>query len=100
MIELDQRALFAVINDVDDSLFNMGITIGKIYTDMGLPVDMALDKLSYDKDQKIAILAGAQNWLVEHRRNSGATEKAIERQRETNVKTMNAFIKNGESGIY
>lgn len=100
MINLDQRVMSAVIADTNNFFFDIGLKLGKLYTDMGFPIDMALDRLPYDKEQKIAILVGAQNWLIEHRRNSGATEKAIERQRETNIKIMNAFIKTDETGLY
>lgn len=85
-------------------LQSLGTSIGKLYTDHGLPLDMALTELDkkhpYSKLQKIAILFGAQNWLIEHRRNSAATEKALDRQRNTNRESMSRFIKTGESGVY
>lgn len=85
---------------IDQRLFDMGVEIGKIYTDFGLPIDMALEKIKGDKRTKAQILFGAQNWLIQHRRNSAATEKALERQRKINVQTMRSFIRTGESGIY
>lgn len=87
-------------NVTNEGLFNLGVKIGKLYTDHGLPLDMALDRIKCTKEQKINILYGAQNWLVEHKRNSGATEKAIERQRATNIKTMEVFLRTGETGVY
>lgn len=90
--------LESIISNRD--LEGVGIKIGKLYTNHGLPIDIALDKLPHTKEQKIAILTYAQNWLVEHKRNSGATEKAIERQRKANRESMETFVKTGETGIY
>lgn len=97
---------FGLLLPIDKQLFDMGIKIGKLYTDFGLPIDMGIDHLVKnnwlpdDKRCKVQVLFGAQNWLIEHRRNSNATDKAIERQRKSNRQTMDAFIKTGESGIY
>lgn len=79
---------------------DLGIKIGKLYTDMGYPVDMSLDGLDYTKEDKIAILDGVCQWLIEHKRNSGASDKAIERQRKANTKMVENFIKKGETGVY
>ncbi len=86
-------------NEKDD-LFDLGIKIGHLYTDFGFPIDMALDRLEYSKEQKIVVLVGAQNWLINHRRNSNATDKAIERQRRVNREVLDRFINKGESGVY
>jgi hypothetical protein len=94
------QVVMAMARDTDNKLFDIGVEIGKIYTDHGLPIDMALDRLQYPKEQKIAVLVGAQNWMVQHRRNSNATDKAIERMRKANVETMHRFITTGETGIY
>lgn len=77
-----------------------GIVIGKLYTDHGFPLDMSLARLEYTKEQKVSILDGASQWLIEHKRMSGATEKAIERQRKANRKMLEDFIKKGETGAY
>lgn len=81
-------------------LQELGVKIGRIYTDHGLPIDMALDRLPHSHEQKIAILNGALSWFVEHKRQSGATDKAIERQRATNRDIMERFIKTKETGVY
>lgn len=81
-------------------LQNLGIKIGKLYTDHGLPPDMALERLSYTKQQKLSILDGVCQWLIEHKRNSGATDKAIERQRKTNRDMVERFIDKGETDVY
>lgn len=97
---------YRLVWPIDEHLFKMGRDIGRIYTDFGLPIDMALEHLvksnhiADDKRSKVQVLSGAQNWLIEHRRNSSATEKALDRQRKSNMQTMLAFIKTGESGIY
>lgn len=80
--------------------YKVGIWVGKLYTDHGLPIDMALDKLDISKEQKINVLDGALWWLVEHRRNSHATDKALDRQRKANKETIKRFIETGEAGIY
>jgi hypothetical protein len=91
---------------IDRKLFDMGKQIGKIYTDFGLPIDMGIDHLvqsnhiANDKYQKAQVLFGAQSWLIEHRRNSNATDKALDRQRRANMTAMYSFLKTGESGIY
>lgn len=90
----------ASLKDTNRGLHVLGVNIGKLYTDHGLPIDMALAKLDISDEQKIAVLSGALWWLVEHRRNSGATEEAIERQRKANRSIMEVFIKSGETGVY
>jgi hypothetical protein len=85
----------------DDGYLNdIGIKVGKLYTDHGLPIDMALDRLPHDFEQKIVILNSALSWLVEHRRNSGATDKAVDRQRKANREIMARFLKTKETGAY
>lgn len=78
----------------------MGVVVGRLYTDHGLPIDMALDRLSIIKQQKVVIVDGVCQWLITHKRNSGATEKSIDRQRQTNRKILDDFIRTGEVGIY
>lgn len=78
----------------------LGIKIGKLYTDHGLPPDMALDRIKLNKKQKISVVYGVCQWLIEHKRKSGATEKSIERQRKTNRNMIESFIKKGEMGVY
>lgn len=77
-----------------------GVFIGRLYTDHGFPIDMAFDRLDMSNQQKLAVLQGACGWLVEHKRNSGATDKAIERQRKMNNEITLRFIKTGETGVY
>lgn len=83
-----------------ERLAGFGTSIGKLYTDHGFPIDMALARVPLTKDERAVVLLWAQHWLIEHKRNSGASEKAIERQRATNRRTYTAFISTGESGIY
>lgn len=92
--------LEALAADSDKKYQTVGIEIGKLYTNHGLPIDLALERLDLSKSQKIAVLAGAQNWLIEHRRNSDATDKALDRQRASNREAMERFIKTGETGVY
>lgn len=98
-MDIPDGLLEATVTD-NGKLHELGVKIGKLYTDFGLPIDIALDRLPHTKDQKIAILSGAQWWLVEHRRGSGATDKALDRQRKANRQAMESFIKTGESGVY
>lgn len=85
-------------------LVKMGEDIGKLYTDFGLPVDMALSELdkkgNFTREHKLAIIDGTCRWLIQHKRNSGATEKAIERQRKANRAMLESFYKTGETGVY
>lgn len=92
------KGLLGVASDKD--MVALGIQVGKLYTDHGLPIDMALDRLDLTKDQKLAVLHGVCQWLIEHKRNSGATEKSLDRQRATNVRMVEDFIKTGETGVY
>lgn len=77
-----------------------GIEVGKLYTDHGLPLDMALERIEQPKEAKLVILQGACQWFIQHKRNSGATEKAIERQRAANRSMIEAFSKGNELGVY
>lgn len=83
---------------------DLGVEIGKLYTDYGLPIDIALSELKKRKKIKqgemLAVIAGACDWLIEHRRASGAPEKAIERQRKLNRQMVERFLKIGEVGVY
>lgn len=81
-------------------LQELGIKIGKLYTDHGYPLDMSLGVLPHTKEQKLSILDGACQWFIEHKRLSGATEKSIERQRNTNRNIVESFIAKGETDIY
>ena len=83
-----------------EELFDLGHKIGKLYTDHGLPLDMSLERLPHSKEQKVQILYGACNWLIQHKRSSGATDKAIERQRKANIRTVERYLKTGETGVY
>lgn len=85
---------------MNPKLRETGIWVGKLYTDKGFPIDMALAKLPHNTEQKIAILNGACEWLIEHKRNSGATDKSIERQRKINLKMLEDYILTGETGVY
>lgn len=81
-------------------LHDMGVGVGRLYTDHGLPIDMALAKLELSKEETIQVLNGALWWLVEHRRQSGATPKAVDRQRKANRQIMERFLQTGETGVY
>ncbi len=81
-------------------LENLGIKLGKLYTDKGYPLDLALGLLKLPLEHKVVVLHGACQWLIEHKRNSGAGENAIERQRKTNRKMQEDFVRSGETGIY
>lgn len=92
--------LLTIEHEDIDTLENFGIEIGKLYTNHGLPLDISLSRLEYCKEFKLIILHGACEWFLQHKRDSGATEKAIERQIATNEKIMDDFVKTGEVGIY
>lgn len=81
-------------------LLRLGERIGKLYTDDGLPIDIALQSPSIPSDSRLLVLYGACKWLIEHKRRSGATEKAIERQRMVNRRAIESFINFGECKIY
>lgn len=104
MITIQPELLEAITSDAYPELHTVGIKIGKLYTDQGLPLDMAMAQLErkypLTKTQKITVLSGAQSWLIEHRRNSAATDKALDRQRAVNKEVMERFIKTGETGVY
>lgn len=95
-----ERIVKATVSHNAKELSDVGLNVGKFYTDKGLPLDISLSKLDYSREDKAVILSGALWWLVEHRRESGATEAALNRQRATNVKIMDNFIKKGEAGVY
>lgn len=85
-------------------LVEYGRSIGKLYTDFGLPIDMALaevdKKQKTSKLQKLAMIQGSCEWLIQHKRNSGATERSIDRQRKANRNMIESFWKTGETGAY
>lgn len=84
----------------NDKIKELGKEIGKLYTNNGLPVSMALNRLQINNEQKLVILDCVGQWLIEHKRNSGATDKAIQRQREINKRNLVDFIKKGEVNLY
>lgn len=81
-----------------------GLKIGQLYTDHGLPIDIGLAELNkrfkMTEEQELCVIDGACEWLIQHKRNSGATEKAIERQRKTNREMLRSFLTKGETGAY
>ena len=80
-----------------------GTWVGRLYTDKGLPLDMSIAELrkrNFTEDDIFIIVEGALTWFVQHKRNSGATDKALNRQREQNSKTMSAFLAGRETGLY
>lgn len=83
-----------------DHILRLGERIGKLYTDDGLPIDIALQSPSIPSENRLLVLHGACKWLIEHKRRSGATEKAIERQRAVNRRAIESFINYGECKIY
>lgn len=86
-----------------ETFLEFGTAVGKLYTDHGLPLDMAMDKVKergYSELQQLLIVQGACGWFVEHKRLSGAPEKAIERQRGVNRNILTNFVKGKETGIY
>lgn len=83
-----------------DHILRLGERIGKLYTDDGLPIDIALQSPYIPSDNRLLVLHGACKWLIEHKRRSGATEKAIERQRAVNRRAIESFINYGECKIY
>lgn len=96
-----QELLDAVAMDHDQELNNLGHKIGRIFTDHGLPLDMAMDRLpQLDRLQKLAVLNGACEEILEHKKRSGATPKAIERTQQSNRDMITRFIKTGETGAY
>lgn len=80
--------------------YSLGKRIGKLYTDFGFPVDMALDRLDMTKEAKLSVIFGVGNELVEHKRRSGAPEKALNRQRKANQEVVKRFMDTGETGMY
>lgn len=84
----------------DEELEKIGVEIGKLYTNLGFPIDMTLDRLDMSQQEKLSVIDGCCQWFIEHKRNSGAGEKAIDRQRKANRKMVEDFLKNGEVGIY
>ncbi|HET6925068.1 MAG TPA: hypothetical protein VFH39_04520 [Candidatus Saccharimonadales bacterium] len=92
--------LEAIASDPNRLLEAEGKKIGRLYTDHGLPLDMAFDRIDIPKQQKLVVLHGALAWLIEHKRNSGATDKAIERQRKANREALDRYVTTGEIGMY
>lgn len=81
----------------------LGTQVGKLYTDQGFPVDMALTELGkkgYSKEVQLLILHGACQWFMEHKRSSGASEKSLDRQRKANRSYLESFMSKGEVGVY
>src|SRR5688572_20712027 len=92
--------LLEALSKDDGQLKKMGVKIGHLYTDIGLPIDMAMDRLDLKKHQRVAVLNGVCEWLIEHKRNSGGTEKSINRQKKSNRAMIARFIQTGEVGAY
>lgn len=94
------EAVEAMWNDEENLLFGFGVAIGRLYTDHGLPIDMSLARFKYSRLDKVQMLTGVGFWLVQHKRNSGGTERNIAKQREWNRNMLADFIKTGETGVY
>lgn len=94
-------SLTDIITDEDMKPFiDLGKEIGQLYTSYGFPLDISLERLKMNKKEKVAVIHGASCWFIEHKRNSGATEKSLEKQRRTNNDMITRFVSTGETGIY
>lgn len=89
-----------VVASFDDDAIALGKRLGRLLTDHGLPVDMSLSRIDVPDRKKLAVVNGICQWLIEHKRRSGATEKAIDRQRKQNAEAIDRFINTGETGLY
>lgn len=95
--EIDQAVMMSVL---DTPMVELGEKIGRLYTDKGFPVDMALARMNFGKERKLSIILGVCNWLIQHKRNSGATEKILEKQRKYNREMTYRFMRTNETGAY
>jgi len=98
-----EKIILSLSNPNREYLEEQGTWIGRLYTDKGFPLDMSiaeLKKRNVTEEDMFVIIEGALTWFVQHKRNSGATEKALNRQREQNSKIMAAFLAGKETGLY
>jgi hypothetical protein len=83
---------------------DMGHEMFRMYTEMGFPPDMFLDKLAetaeLDLLAKVYIVSVYQSDFIAHKRLAGASEANIAKARRTNVEMTERLIKTGELGIY
>lgn len=88
----------------DDQLNFYGKEMFRFKSELGFPPDMFLDKLAkehrLDRLQLVYVLNVFFEQLMEHKRQSAAQEKALERTRRQNGDRILAFIETGEVGIY
>lgn len=85
----------------NDFCKDIGYKIVEFYTQRGLPIDMALNTLhNLTKEDKTLIVYYIGEALIEHKVRSNAGEKAIDKQRRQNAKTLGRFLSTGETMIY
>ena len=83
-----------------DKTIHLGKEMARFKNELGLPPDMFMAKLHADKDTKILIAMSYCDEMIEHKRASGAQEKAIDRTRKHNRELMTHLIQTGEMGEY
>ena len=85
----------------NDTLTNLGIKMADMKNRMGLPPDMFMNKLNnLNLDQKLYIAYIYCSEMIEHKRASGAEDKAIDRTRKHNQVIMGRLMNTGEIGEY
>jgi len=91
----------SISQDNSHELRDLGTSIGKLFTDHGLPLDMSLDQMKdYTHAEKLSVLFGACQWFIQHKRLSGASDKALDRQRKANRDMIDRFTTRQEVGMY
>lgn len=87
-----------------DEAVKMGKEMARFKNELGFPPDMFLDKLSkthyLDVDDKLWIASSYCDEMIQHKRASGAGEKALDRTRKQNQVILQRLLDTGEMGIY
>lgn len=77
-----------------------GKQMARFKNEMGFPPDMFLKRLNVDNDTKFLISITYCDEMIEHKRASGAQEKAIDKTRKHNQAILRRLLDKGELGEY
>lgn len=102
--ELHSKIMQALKENADDRLPQIGAEMARFKTELGMPPDMFLkylkNKMELTENDVIVLADAYCTDMIEHKKASGATDKALDRARQHNKAIMRRLITTGEMGEF
>lgn len=93
-----------VAHSGNEELTRIGAEMFRLYTEMGFPPDMFLDKLkelrTFETLELVYVVSVYQTQFLNHKRLAGASEKNLDKTRRRNIEEIERLLTRGEIGAY